>query len=182
MDYSKIINGRFIVVVSLCILSVFAFSACMGVDLGDFMKVKTTIGIQQSEGLPATLTLNDAEYEYNAWFEKVQREGTEWRARISKSRENAQLFGSLFMQLGREAATSPAVAAVPGLALLLGFFIKRPGDKSASETESEKRASYNKARKDVLTSIEGRYATTNASDTAATEIIEALKAEIAKTK
>lgn len=132
------------VVLSLLIFG--GLTSCAGFDLGDVVRVKTPPGIQQSEGLPSTMTLNEAELQYQAWFQATQLEGNAWKASIERSDEIAGMLGSLTLSgldsVGPEVLGLPVVgAALPALTTLLGLGLGRWG------VRREKEASFNKALK-----------------------------------
>lgn len=127
---------------ALLLLSL-ALASCAGLDLGDVVKVKTPNEIQQTRGLPRSTTLNEAEAEYQAWFDDVQRTGAQWKASIDRGGEIRGLLGQL--TLSAVDAVGPTVAgfplagpALPAVTGLVGLFI------GASRLRKEKEASYNK--------------------------------------
>lgn len=118
-------------------------AACAGFDLGDLVKVRTPNEVQQWEGLPASVSLNDAEVQYEAWYQDVARVGAEWKARIERSSEIRGLLGQL--TLGAMQDVGPTLAGVPvvGPALpaatgLIGLFL------GSGRLRREKEASFNK--------------------------------------
>lgn len=121
-------------------------ASCAGLDLGDVVKVRTPNEIQQVRGLPRTTTLNEAEAEYRAWLEDVQRTGAQWRASIERAGEIRGLLGQLTLsaldEVGPTIAGVPVVGpALPALTGIVGLFI------GASRLRKEKEASYNKGLK-----------------------------------
>lgn len=122
-------------------------AACAGFDLGDIVKVKTPNAIQQTTGLPARTTLNEAEAEYRAWFENTQRTGALWKANIERANEVRSLLSQLTLsaldQVGPTLAGVPVVGpALPALTGLVGLFI------GAARLRKEKEASFNKGLKE----------------------------------
>jgi hypothetical protein len=120
-----------------------ALAACAGFDLGDVVKVKTPNEIQQTRGLPRSVTLNEAEAEYRAWFDDVQRTGAQWKAGIERGGEIRGLLGQLTLtaldDVGPALAGIPiAGPALPALTGLAGLFI------GAGRLRKEKEASFNK--------------------------------------
>ncbi len=118
-------------------------AACAGFDLGDVVKVKTPNEIQQTRGLPRATTLNEAEAEYQAWFEDVQRTGAQWKASIERGGEIRGLLGQLTLsaldEVGPTLAGVPVAGpALPALTGLVGLFI------GAGRLRNEKEASFNK--------------------------------------
>jgi len=118
-------------------------AACAGFDLGDVVKVKTPNEIQQTRGLPSTTSLNEAETEYRAWFDDVQRTGAQWKASIDRGGEIRGLLGQLTLtaldDIGPSLAGVPiAGPALPALTGLAGLFI------GAGRLRKEKEASFNK--------------------------------------
>ncbi len=57
-----------------------------GCDLGDLLQAKTPQAIQQSAGMPSSMSLNEAESEYRVWFASVSESGARWRANMWRSR------------------------------------------------------------------------------------------------
>lgn len=136
-----------IYIASLLILSA-TLAACAGMNVGDFVQVKTPHAIQQQTGLPARLTLNEAEAEYRAWYQDVQREGAAWKASIGQGSEVASLLNQLTLQALND--VGPSLAGVPVLGPILpvlmgigGLFLRRPGDVSQDVLRKEKEDSYN---------------------------------------
>lgn len=132
------------VVIGLALLMA-GLVACAGFDMGDIVRVKTPPQIQSTEGLPKSLTLNEAENEYQAWFEDVQREGARWRANIERGDEIAGLLGNLTLtaldQAGPTIAGLPfGGAALPVVTALTGLFIGKRGQAK------EKERSFNKGQ------------------------------------
>jgi len=124
-----------------------ALGACAGFDLGDVVKVRTPNEIQQTRGLPASTSLNEAEAEYQAWFEDVQRTGAQWKARIERGGEIRGLLGQLSLtalsDLGPTLAGVPVAGpALPALTGLAGLFL------GAGRLRKEKEASFNKGLKE----------------------------------
>jgi len=118
-------------------------AACAGFDLGDVVKVKTPNEIQQTRGLPRSVTLNEAEAEYRAWFDDVQRTGAHWKASIERGGEIRGLLGQLTLtaldDVGPALAGIPiAGPALPALTGLAGLFV------GAGRLRKEKEASFNK--------------------------------------
>ena len=118
-------------------------AACAGFDLGDVVKVKTPNEIQQTRGLPSTTSLNEAEMEYRAWFDDVQRTGAQWKASIDRGGEIRGLLGQLTLtaldDIGPSLAGVPiAGPALPALTGLAGRFI------GAGRRRKEKEAAFSK--------------------------------------
>jgi hypothetical protein len=137
VDPKHLVFGFGLVMVSL------ALAACAGFDLGDVVKVKTPNEIQQTRGLPSTTSLNEAETEYRAWFDDVQRTGAQWKAGIERGGEIRGLLGQLTLtaldDVGPALAGVPiAGPALPALTGLAGLFI------GAGRLRKEKEASFNK--------------------------------------
>ena len=131
------------------ILTTAAIAAVAGCDIGEIVQTSTPNMIQQQTGLPARMSLNDAEAEYQVWFATVQEAGTRWKASIEKGNQTAALLSQLFMgtldELGPLVAGVPILGpALPAGGLLLGLFFGRRGmakEKEASFNEGIKRAS-----------------------------------------
>jgi len=71
----KSLTTRHYVYLGALILLALVLASCAGLDLGDIVKVKTPNAIQQTTGLPSTLSLNEAEVEYQNWFNLTQTTG-----------------------------------------------------------------------------------------------------------
>lgn len=108
------------------------FAGCAGLDLGDIVHVKTPHTIQQQTGLPAKITLNEAEAEYRIWFRTIRDTGTQWQANIEKGNEIRGLLGQLTLNalddLGPIIAGVPVLgASLPVLTGLIGIFLGTSG-------------------------------------------------------
>ncbi|MCC7409960.1 MAG: hypothetical protein IT442_17975 [Phycisphaeraceae bacterium] len=130
-----------IFVIAILLLSA-ALAACAGFDLGDMVRVKTPTAIQQTVGLPAQVSLNDAEAEYQGWLSNVQRTGAQWKANIDKANAIRATFNQLTLAALDE--VGPTLAGVPMLGPLLpaatgilGLFL------GTSRLRKEKENSYN---------------------------------------
>ncbi len=127
-----------------------ALAACAGFDLGDIVKVRTPNAIQQTTGLPSRVSLNEAEAEYRAWFEDVQRTGAQWKASIERAGEIRGMLGQLTLnaldEVGPTLAGVPVVGpALPALTGIVGLFI------GSGRLRKEKEASFNKGLKEGKT-------------------------------
>jgi hypothetical protein len=121
--------------------------ACAGFDLGDIVRVKTPNAIQQTKGLASTITLNEAEAEYRAWFEETQRTGSQWKANIERASEIRGIFSQLTLstldQVGPTVAGIPMLGpALPAMTGLVGLFL------GTGRLRKEKEASFNKGMKE----------------------------------
>ena len=131
-----------------------SLAACAGFDLGDLVQVKTPRAIQQTTGLAARTSLNEAEAEYRAWFEDVQRTGAQWKASIERGTEIRGLLGQLTLsaldQVGPTLAGVPVLGpALPALAGLAGLFL------GSGRLRKEKEASFNKGLKQAAAITNG---------------------------
>ena len=132
---------HYVFIVVLLLLGA-GIGACAGFDLGDIIKVKTPNTIQQTTGLPSSTTLNEAQAEYEKWYQSVQTDGARWKANIERS---ADLRGMLSqLTLGAVDQAGPTLAGIPilGPSLpivsgLVGLFLGR------GNVRKEKEASYN---------------------------------------
>lgn len=145
---------RHIAYIFALVLITLALGACAGFDLGDLVRVKTPSRVQQSTGLAATTTLNEAEAEYRAWFEETQRVGAQWKSNIERAGEIRGIFSQLTLstldQIGPTVAGVPMLGpALPAMTGLVGLFL------GSGRLRKEKEASFNKGLK------EGRVATPN---------------------
>ena len=145
---------RHIAYIFALVMITLALGACAGFDLGDLVRVKTPSRVQQSTGLAATITLNEAEAEYRAWFEETQRVGAQWKSNIERAGEIRGIFSQLTLsaldQIGPTVAGVPMLGpALPAMTGLVGLFL------GSGRLRKEKEASFNKGLK------EGRVATPN---------------------
>ena len=129
-------------------------AACAGFDLGDIIKVRTPTSIQQTTGLPARISLNEAEAEYRAWFENAQRVGAQWKASIERAGEIRGLLNQLTLsaldQIGPAMGGIPVLGpALPALTGLAGLFI------GSARLRREKEASFNKGLREGNTLTNG---------------------------
>jgi hypothetical protein len=118
-------------------------ASCAGIDLGDLVKVKTPNAIQQTTGLRATLSLNEAEAEYQNWFNQTQAIGAQWKGNIERAGEVRGLLGQLTLSaldtVGPTVAGLPVLGpALPALTGIVGLFI------GSGRLRKEKEASFNK--------------------------------------
>jgi hypothetical protein len=118
-------------------------ASCAGIDLGDLVKVKTPNAIQQTTGLRATLSLNEAEAEYQNWFNQTQAIGAQWKGNIERAGEVRGLLGQLTLSaldtVGPTVAGVPVLGpALPALTGIVGLFI------GSGRLRKEKEASFNK--------------------------------------
>ena len=133
---------HYVYLVGLLLLAL-VLASCAGFDLGDIVKVKTPNNIQQTTGLPATLSLNEAETEYQNWFNQTQTTGAQWKGNIEKAGELRGLFGQLTLSaldtVGPTVAGLPVLGpALPALTGIVGLFI------GSGRLRKEKEASFNK--------------------------------------
>jgi len=141
-------------------LAVAGLSACAGVDLGDLVRVQTPPKIQQQTGLPASMTLNEAEAEYHSWFEMVTSDGARWKQSISRGSEIEGALNQLTLQSLSD--VGPTVQGLPvvgpaafGLLSLATYFVGSGSRRSQQRDHeatlrAEKEASYNAGRKAAL--------------------------------
>ena len=85
MKYLGSLSTRHVVYLAGLVLLALVLASCAGIDLGDLVKVKTPNAIQQTTGLRATLSLNEAEAEYQNWFNQTQATGAQWKGNIEKA-------------------------------------------------------------------------------------------------
>ena len=140
-------TARHITYIFCLVMITLALAACAGFDLGDIVKVRTPHAIQQTTGLAARTTLNEAEAEYRAWFENTQRTGAQWKANIERANEVRALLSQVTLsaldEVGPTLAGVPVVGpALPALTGLVGLFI------GAARLRKEKEASFNKGLKE----------------------------------
>ena len=139
----KSLSTRHYVYLGALILLALVLASCAGLDLGDIVKVKTPNTIQQTTGLPSTLSLNEAEVEYQNWFNLTQTTGAQWKGNIEKAGEIRGLLGQLTLSaldtVGPTVAGLPVLGpALPALTGIVGLFI------GSSRLRKEKEASFNK--------------------------------------
>lgn len=177
-----VITPRFALMLAVAVGLFFLISGCQSFDPGNYIKVNTPVSIQQSDGLPSKLTLNEWEVEYEAWFNDKMTNGTAWKGNGERARESAQLFRSLSLQTASELIGTEAVAAIPGLTLLLGLFMRRPGDVSNGDASEREKASFNKGQKVMLEALERQASRTEKSDAHASELVAAVRAMLNKSQ
>ncbi len=140
-------SSRFWAYAAVLVLLAAAMASIAGCNLGDFIKAKTPNGIQRTQGLPSTLSVNEAESEYQAWYQDVQRLGAEWKANIEQANEIRSLLSQLTLSamndVGPVLAGVPVLGpAVPLLTGLGGIFF------GLGKLRKEKEASFNKGLKE----------------------------------
>lgn len=133
---------HYVYIVGLLLMAL-VLPSCAGFDLGDIVKVKTPNTIQQTTGLPSSLSLNEAETEYQNWFNQTQTTGTQWKNNIEKAGELRGLFSQLTLSaldtVGPTIAGLPMLGpALPALTGIVGLFI------GSGRLRKEKEASFNK--------------------------------------
>ena len=116
-------------------------AACAGLDFGDVVKVDTPRSLVDRDDLPARLSVNAAEVEYERWLQTVQIDAKQWAAEIEKGGESAAMLASITMSgidvLGPAAAGVPYVGALlPALTGLAGVAVGK------RRVRKEKEASY----------------------------------------
>jgi hypothetical protein len=139
---------RHYVYIAVLALLALVLASCAGFDLGDIVKVKTPNTIQQTTGLPSTLSLNEAEVEYQNWFGQTQTTGAQWKSNIEKAGEIRGLLGQLTLSaldsVGPTVAGLPVLGpALPALTGIVGLFI------GSGRLRKEKEASFNKGMQRV---------------------------------
>ena len=133
---------HYVYIAALALLAL-TLAACVGFDLGDLVKVKTPNTIQQTTGLPATLSLNEAETEYHNWYTQTQTNGAQWKGNIEKAGEIRGLLGQLTLSgldtVGPTLAGIPVLGpSLPAVTGLVGLFV------GSGRLRKEKEASFNK--------------------------------------
>ncbi|MBX3382140.1 MAG: hypothetical protein KF864_01390 [Phycisphaeraceae bacterium] len=139
---SSLSTRHYVYIVGLMLMAL-VLTSCAGFDLGDLVKVKTPNNIQQTTGLPSTLSLNEAEVEYQNWFNQTQTTGAQWKGNIEKAGELRGLFSQLTLSaldtVGPTVAGLPVLGpALPALTGIVGLFI------GSGRLRKEKEASFNK--------------------------------------
>ena len=139
---SSLSTRHYVYIVGLLLMAL-VLTSCAGFDLGDLVKVKTPNTIQQTTGLPSTLSLNEAEVEYQNWFNQTQTTGAQWKGNIEKAGELRGLFSQLTLSaldtVGPTVAGLPVLGpALPALTGIVGLFI------GSGRLRKEKEASFNK--------------------------------------
>ena len=137
------LSTRHVVYLVGLLLLALVLASCAGIDLGDIVKVKTPNAIQQTTGLRSTLSLNEAEVEYQNWFNQTQTTGAQWKNNIEKAGELRGLFSQLTLSaldsVGPTVAGLPMLGpALPALTGIVGLFI------GSGRLRPAKEASFNK--------------------------------------
>ncbi|MBX3580197.1 MAG: hypothetical protein KF723_23595 [Rhizobiaceae bacterium] len=143
MKFLGSLSTRHVVYLVGLLFLALVLASCAGIDLGDLVKVKTPNAIQQTTGLRATLSLNEAEAEYQSWFNQTQATGAQWKSNIEKAGEVRGLLGQLTLSaldtVGPTVAGVPVLGpALPALTGIVGLFI------GSGRLRKEKEASFNK--------------------------------------
>ncbi len=148
----------FLFILTFVVLGLLSFAGC---DMGDMIHVKTPNTIQQQTGLASTISLNEAESEYQLWYQHIQTAGSQWKSNIEHANEIRNMVNQLSLSALDE--IGPTVAGVPVLGPmlpaasgLLGLFL------GSGKLRKEKEDSFNKGLD------EGRKTTSTASGTVAT--------------
>ena len=130
----------FLFVITFLVLGLLSFAGC---DMGDMIHVKTPNTIQQQTGLASTISLNEAESEYQLWYQHMQTAGSQWKSNIEHANEIRNMVNQLSLSALDE--IGPTVAGVPVLGPmlpaasgLLGLFL------GSGKLRKEKEASFNK--------------------------------------
>ncbi len=136
----KSLSTRHYVYIGALILLALVLASCAGLDLGDIVKVKTPNTIQQTTGLPSTLSLNEAEVEYQNWFNLTQTTGAQWKGNIEKAGEIRGLLGQLTLSaldtVGPTVAGLPVLGpALPALTGIVG--LRRVGGRGGKLTSQK---------------------------------------------
>jgi hypothetical protein len=138
--------GYFLIVIAATV----AVLTVQGCDMGDVVRARTPVGIQQSDGLPASMTLNESRHEFERWLDDTRRNGAAWRGNIEQADAVRDVLAQVLMQglddIGPTVAGVPVLAAgFPLLTGLAGLFVRRPGDKKATDAERERDAAWDEA-------------------------------------
>ncbi len=130
----------FLFVITFLVLGLLSFAGC---DMGDMIHVKTPNTIQQQTGLASNISLNEAESEYQLWYQHMQTAGSQWKSNIEHANEIRNMVNQLSLSALDE--IGPTVAGVPILGPmlpaasgLLGLFL------GSGKLRKEKEASFNK--------------------------------------
>jgi predicted PurR-regulated permease PerM len=148
----------FLFVIVFLVLGLLSFAGC---DMGDMIHVKTPNTIQQQTGLASTITLNEAESEYQSWYQHMQTAGSQWKSNIEHANEIRNMVNQLSLsaldQVGPTVAGVPMLGPLlPAASGLLGLFL------GSTKLRKEKEDSFNKGLD------EGRKTTTVSSGIVAT--------------
>jgi len=106
-----------ILFVGLLLLAGGLLASCAGFNFGDVVRVRTPNAVQNQTGLPASMSLNEAEVEYENWFQVVQSAGTRWKNDLSRGAEVTGLLNQLTLQALNE--TGPTLQGIPVLGPML---------------------------------------------------------------
>jgi hypothetical protein len=130
----------FLFILTFVVLGLLSFAGC---DMGDMIHVKTPNTIQQQTGLASNITLNEAESEYQLWYQHMQTAGSQWKSNIEHANEIRNMVNQLSLSALDE--IGPTVAGVPVLGPmlpaasgLLGLFL------GSGKLRKEKEDSFNK--------------------------------------
>ena len=145
---------RYATVIGIVVLLAVGIFVAQGCDMGDLFRVKTPSTLID-DGLPASMTLNEAESRYEAKLVGMRQ----WKDSIERGWLFADTLSGLAMQQLTPYLGPLLGPAAPIGGLLAGWFLlRRPGDKSKKDGEK----AYNKgldigAKKvtEALSSIKG---------------------------
>ena len=143
-------NKSRIIFITILVCAAFLMAACAGFDLGDVIQARTPNRVQQTEGLPSSMSLNESEVEYQTWLTDTQRTGTQWKNNLERANQTRAVLNQLTLsaldEFGPAIAGVPVLGpALPLLAGLIGLTFRRPGDVNQQTLRKEKEASFRKA-------------------------------------
>jgi len=127
---------RYATVIGIVVLIGIGIFLVNGCDLGDIFRVKTPAPLVD-DGLPASMTLNEAEQRYGVRLDGM----VQWKEGIERGWLFADTVGGLAMQHAAPYLGPLLGPVAPIGTMLLGWlFLRRPGDKSKKDGEK----AYNK--------------------------------------
>lgn len=140
-------TGSILLTVALVMaVSVMAMQGC---SLDSFIKVRVPEGVQKSLGIPAKITLRDANPAFEKFKADVTRDSKQFADSIEDGQFLSEIFGSLLdtgLTLGQAGAENSGIPMGGllslGLGMLGGLSLEKPG--SQKRTTAEKMASFNK--------------------------------------
>lgn len=142
--------NRTAIIVVLSLAAAIFIGTIGGCDLGDAITVSTPSVIQADEGLPARMTLNEAEDAFPIWKLKTETAGQQWRDNIDRSNQVRVMLETFALsqldEFGPQLAGIPVLGtSLPLLTGLAGLLIKRPGDKTKDEAMVEQDSAWDEA-------------------------------------
>ena len=146
-------KNRKIMIISGIAFATLGLAACAGMNFGHIVQVDTPRQLVEKSDLPARMSVNEAEVEFERWMHTVQMDAKQWANEIEQGGESAAMLASITMS-GID-VLSPAAAGVPYVGALLPALTGLAGVAVGKRRlRKEKEASY-KAGLEELAKLAG---------------------------